>query len=450
MNALSIARRPRRPAPATCRTVEPLERRLCLSATLTLSGTFTMETIESPEGWSVGPDMADTLGHENGWTCTLYDANYDHSAYDARRSTSVFAGSFDFQFSGPDADMLNAVAAQQFYDNGTPFLIVESDAASGVSWWNFGLGPYDPIPEPYAYPGVFFSVWGHGAWPTDAAGYPLIQTMAFPAGSTTKIDDDRDNGWGGWLYQGTLTSYDDPVAMALAGELVLRPPAVSTADLTVAEGDAGTSAAAVVLSLSRPATEPVTVSYATYNAAAVAGRDYVGVAGSVTIGPGQSGATVLVPILGDVRDEFDEGFYLQVTDVTNARWGDKTWALATIIDDDAPPAISINDVSRAEGGNGATTAFVFIVRLSAPSEKVVTASFGTGDGTARMSDGDYLGTSGSLTFAPGETSKTITVLVKGDKKKEADETFFVNLFGITDAIVGDDRGVGTILNDDPR
>ena len=67
-----------------------------------------------------------------------------------------------------------------------------------------------------------------------------------------------------------------------------------------------------------------------------------------------------------------------------------------------------------------------------------------------MSDGDYFGTSGSVTFAPGETSKTITVLVRGDKRKEANETFFVNLFGITNAIVGDDGGVGTVLNDDPR
>jgi hypothetical protein len=56
--------------------------------------------------------------------------------------------------------------------------------------------------------------------------------------------------------------------------------------------------------------------------------------------------------------------------------------------------------------------------------------------------------SGTLTFAPGETIKTITVQIKGDKKKEADETFFVNLSGAANATMLDGQGLGTILNDD--
>jgi hypothetical protein len=56
---------------------------------------------------------------------------------------------------------------------------------------------------------------------------------------------------------------------------------------------------------------------------------------------------------------------------------------------------------------------------------------------------------GTLTFAPGETTKTITVEVKGDSKKEADEYFFLELFGNSgNSLVTNTRGIGTILNDD--
>jgi len=56
---------------------------------------------------------------------------------------------------------------------------------------------------------------------------------------------------------------------------------------------------------------------------------------------------------------------------------------------------------------------------------------------------------GTLTFAPGETTKTITIIVKGDSKKEANETFYLDLFGLSsNALFTKNRGVGTILNDD--
>jgi hypothetical protein len=56
---------------------------------------------------------------------------------------------------------------------------------------------------------------------------------------------------------------------------------------------------------------------------------------------------------------------------------------------------------------------------------------------------------GTLSFAPGETTKTITIEVKGDSKKEANETFYLDLFGLsTNALFTKSRGLGTILNDD--
>ena len=76
-------------------------------------------------------------------------------------------------------------------------------------------------------------------------------------------------------------------------------------------------------------------------------------------------------------------------------------------------------------------------------------SFRTVDGTAKTSDSDYIAKTGTLTFAPGETTKTITIVVNGDSKKEANETFYLDLFGNSiNSLFTKNRGIGTILNDD--
>ncbi len=72
-----------------------------------------------------------------------------------------------------------------------------------------------------------------------------------------------------------------------------------------------------------------------------------------------------------------------------------------------------------------------------------------GDGVAKTSDGDYIAKTGTLTFAPGETTKTITIEVKGDSKREADEDFYLDLYGISiNGLFTKSRGLGTVLNDD--
>src|SRR5439155_20043040 len=63
-------------------------------------------------------------------------------------------------------------------------------------------------------------------------------------------------------------------------------------------------------------------------------------------------------------------------------------------------------------------------------------------------DGDYASASGTLSFLPGDTSKSVDVTVYGDTKHEADETFTVNLSGAVNATISDSQGIGTITNDD--
>jgi Calx-beta domain len=87
--------------------------------------------------------------------------------------------------------------------------------------------------------------------------------------------------------------------------------------------------------------------------------------------------------------------------------------------------------------------------LWAAYDQAVTISFRTVNGTAKTSHNDYVAKTGTLTFAPGETTKTITIEVKGDSKKEANENFFVDLSDLSGyAVFLDSRGQGTILNDD--
>ena len=112
----------------------------------------------------------------------------------------------------------------------------------------------------------------------------------------------------------------------------------------------------------------------------------------------------------------------------------------------AGPALSINDVTVTEGNAGNVSAS-FTVTLSPTSSGAVTVNWATANGTATQPS-DYTAGSGPLSFAPGEATKTVTVVVNGDTAAEPNETFFVNLTGASGASVTDAQGQGTITNDD--
>src|SRR4029450_7487800 len=115
-----------------------------------------------------------------------------------------------------------------------------------------------------------------------------------------------------------------------------------------------------------------------------------------------------------------------------------------------PPTITISDVSGNEG-NLLTTPFNFTVTLSSPTSRTITVNSATADGTATGGTlvlGDYVTTSGTVTFQPRQTTQTITVQVNGDILVEPNETFFVNLSNSSNAPIVDSQGKGTIINDD--
>lgn len=110
------------------------------------------------------------------------------------------------------------------------------------------------------------------------------------------------------------------------------------------------------------------------------------------------------------------------------------------------PSLSISDATVTEGNAGTVNA-VFTVTLSAASTQTVTVSYATANVTA-MAGSDYVAASGTLTFAPGTTSQTLTVAVNGDTVFEGNETFLVTLGSPSNATIARGQGTGTILNDD--
>jgi hypothetical protein len=222
-------------------------------------------------------------------------------------------------------------------------------------------------------------------------------------------------------------------------------PQVQIDDVTVTEGNTGTTDAVFTVTLSEAYSGAVTVDYATADGTAVEGSDYTSTSGTLTFGAGETSKTISVPVIGDTLDEFDEQFFVNLSNAAGAQIADSQ-AVGTIQDDDDPPLVAVNDVSGREGRSG-TSALVFTVTLSQASGKWVYVDFATADGTATAGQ-DYVAQSGTLSFAPGETTKTVMVTVQGDKTKELDERFYVNLFGAIGGQIADGQGVGTIFNDD--
>ncbi|MCB8947301.1 MAG: hypothetical protein H6653_04715 [Ardenticatenaceae bacterium] len=225
------------------------------------------------------------------------------------------------------------------------------------------------------------------------------------------------------------------------------PPSLTINDVTIdPEGNSGTVTAVFTATLSAPSGKTITVDYATLADTAEAGSDYVTASGTLTFVPGDVEESFSITINADTLDEFDETFTVELSNETNLNLTDSS-ALVTIVDDDLEPEINIGDVTVTEGDSGTTTAD-FTVTLSAPSGKTITVDYATADGTATAGS-DYVTDSGMLTFAPGDTSKTISITINGDVVDEVNETYLVNLSNESNATLADSQATGTITDDDP-
>jgi hypothetical protein len=300
---------------------------------------------------------------------------------------------------------------------------------------------------------VGYTIGGTASNGTDYA--TIAAPLAIPAGNTTgtitvnpTADATIETNETVTLTLNAGAGYTVGVPNAATGTILNDDlPNLVIDDVTANEGDAGTTNFTFTVSLSAPSGPGgVTFDIATANGTATAGSDYVANTFTAqTIPAGSSTYTFTVQANGDALNEPSETFFVNVTNVVNAVVVD-IQGVGTIVNDDPLPSLSINDVTVVEGNSGTTNA-VFTVTLSAASGQSVTVNHATADGTATQPS-DYTNTSGTSTFTPGQTTQTVTVPVVGEIVPEANETFFVNLSGATNATIADNQGVGTITNDD--
>lgn len=218
-------------------------------------------------------------------------------------------------------------------------------------------------------------------------------------------------------------------------------------DVSKAEGDAGTTTFSFAISLDGQHDNTIAVGFTTGDASASAGEDYTASSGTVIFAPGDNAETVTIDVLGDVVKEGDETFVVDLTVPDSVGTADLQ-AVGTILDDDdSAPTVSISDGGAIWEGNSGTRTVTFTVALSAPSEKSITVRVRTADFTASAGS-DYQAVSTTLTFAPGTTSRTVSVIVYGDRAKEADEFLVAELSNPTNATIGREAGFAKIVDDD--
>ena len=181
---------------------------------------------------------------------------------------------------------------------------------------------------------------------------------------------------------------------------------------------------------------------------ATAPADYVAKSATVTLAPGATSSTFTVVVKGDLVDELDEQFVVNLSAAANAQIGSSQGVGTIKIIDDDTSSLSVDDVTVTEGDSGTVNA-TFTVSASNPNDRTMTVVAATSPEFADT-PGDYVSKSSTLTFAPGETSKSFTVVVNGDLLDELTERFFVDLSSPVNATIGDGHGIGTINDDDTR
>lgn len=226
-------------------------------------------------------------------------------------------------------------------------------------------------------------------------------------------------------------------------------PTLSVSGSSVQEANSGSVDGTFTIKLSGASGKEVAVcaqtsSGLTNSASSV--RDYSPLAQTVfTFAPGETTKTISVPVYGDTLDELDETFRLVLSLPSNATLATSS-AVCTIVDNDATPSLRVSDASVTEGDSGSLLA-TFSVTLSAPSGLSVAVNYST-LGVSAQTGSDFVAVSGTLPFINGETTKTITVPILGDKIHEGNETFQVLLASAVNASISDGTGVGTIVDNE--
>ena len=194
----------------------------------------------------------------------------------------------------------------------------------------------------------------------------------------------------------------------------------------------------------------MTVDYATANAGATAGADYTAESGTLIFAPGETVKNVVVDITDDADAEPFERLALDLSRTPAARPSSTATGLAVIGASDATavaqPRISVSDVIVGEDDGYVD----MVVSLSAPGQNPVSVHFATSNGTANAQSPfyDYATSSGTLNFAPGETTKVVRLQILDGTSPEDFESFNLSLDTPVNATIAKATATIGIADDD--
>ena len=202
-------------------------------------------------------------------------------------------------------------------------------------------------------------------------------------------------------------------------------------NVTSSSGAESVSSAALQVDLSAQSSSAVTVDYAVTGTATGSGTDYTLANGTLTIPANTSSANITIgSIVDDSLVEGSETVIVTLSNPSGATLGTDTVHTYTITDNDAAPTVSISGTASLSEAVGSQS---FSVSLNSPATTLYTVDFNTSDNTATSPD-DYFSNSGTLSFAIGEITKTITVNIVDDGTQEGNEIFFVQLSNPTGGV----------------
>ncbi len=224
------------------------------------------------------------------------------------------------------------------------------------------------------------------------------------AGLETTTGNDNSNA-ATMSADGTFVAFDSVATNIVAGQtdtagtqdgFLFAPKVLSLSinDVNVLEGNSVN----FTVTLSDVSAQNVTVNYATSNGSAVAPGDYTAKTGTLTIPAGETKGIINVSTVGETLDELDETFFVNLSNANGAEISD-TQGRGIIIDNDSPPAVTINDVTVTEGNSGTKNA-TFTITLSAASGQTVSINAIPSNGSAR-SPFDYTTGGARLHFPAG-------------------------------------------------
>ncbi len=303
---------------------------------------------------------------------------------------------------------------------------------------------------------VNYTLGGTGTLNTDYTRTGTTNTVTFAAGSATATvivdptaDTTVESNETVILTLAAGTGYTIGTTTPVTGTINNDDSAsISINDVTVSEGNSGTTNAVFTVTLSNPVDTSVTLNYSTANGTATtADNDYTAIATTpLTFNVGETSKTITVAVNGDTKVENNETFFVNLSNLqANGRNVTITdnQGQGTINDDDSTVTsqLSINDITVVEGQNSNA---ILTVTVNNPSTQPISVNYTTApiNATANV---DYTSKTGTITIAPNTATATISIPILNDNLNEPDEAFTVTLSNAVNATINPDEAIGQVI-----